>query len=208
MPSGTHAAPKRCGARKSKGGLCEQPRGWGTDHPGSGRCRYHGGASPNGRKAANKERALTFARGALGAELAGTPLDALEQSVRLAAGIVDYYRHEIADATLQTVDRDEAKRDAARRRIGELVGPYTEAVKLQKDVAKAATDAGVAERRQVLAERAAAMLGAAFEDALADVAADVLPAALRSAIVARFVRALAVLEATSDPEPLALVAGG
>lgn len=38
-----------CGARKKtgpkKGEPCEKTAGWGTDHPGSGKCRLHGGAS-------------------------------------------------------------------------------------------------------------------------------------------------------------------
>lgn len=201
------AVVRYCGANRTRtAGTCGKPAGWGTDHVGFGQCRYHGGTTPNGRKFANRQKALTFARGALGAEVGGTPLDALEQSVRLAAGIVDYYRHEIADATVDAASSDEADREAARRRIGELVGPYTEAVKLQKDVAKAATDAGVAERRQVLAERAAALLGAAFEDALAEVASDLLDAAARAAIVRVFAQRLAVLE-TLEPEPLALPSG-
>lgn len=35
-----------CGARKrSNGEPCQLPAGWGTDHPGEGRCKLHGGAS-------------------------------------------------------------------------------------------------------------------------------------------------------------------
>jgi len=40
-----------CNARKTDGsGHCGQPAGWGTDHVGHGRCKYHGGDSPNGEK--------------------------------------------------------------------------------------------------------------------------------------------------------------
>ena len=35
-----------CGARTRAGTPCQLPAGWGTDHPGSGRCKLHGGASP------------------------------------------------------------------------------------------------------------------------------------------------------------------
>lgn len=36
-----------CGARaRTAGGRpCQRPAGWGTDHPGSGRCKFHGGLS-------------------------------------------------------------------------------------------------------------------------------------------------------------------
>jgi len=41
-------APDRtCNARtRSREGYCGLPAGWGTDHPGHGRCRLHGGATP------------------------------------------------------------------------------------------------------------------------------------------------------------------
>jgi len=32
-----------CGATNNNGGPCELPAGWGTDHVGEGRCKYHGG---------------------------------------------------------------------------------------------------------------------------------------------------------------------
>ena len=35
-----------CGAKKRKGGICGRPAGWGTDHPGEGKCKLHGGATP------------------------------------------------------------------------------------------------------------------------------------------------------------------
>lgn len=40
-------ASEKCGAkRKSDGKPCTQPAGWGTDHFGVGRCRFHGGCTP------------------------------------------------------------------------------------------------------------------------------------------------------------------
>lgn len=33
-----------CGAHKKRGGgICTRPAGWGTQHPGTGRCKLHGG---------------------------------------------------------------------------------------------------------------------------------------------------------------------
>lgn len=34
-----------CGAKNRAGSPCKQPAGWGTDHPGQGRCKLHGGKS-------------------------------------------------------------------------------------------------------------------------------------------------------------------
>src|SRR6056297_3141188 len=36
-----------CGAKTKKDGSpCQKPAGWGTDHPGVGKCKLHGGATP------------------------------------------------------------------------------------------------------------------------------------------------------------------
>lgn len=46
----------KCNARKSDGsGYCQHTAGWGTDHTGHGRCKYHGGDSPSGEKAVLSE---------------------------------------------------------------------------------------------------------------------------------------------------------
>jgi hypothetical protein len=37
-------------AKNRPGGLCTRPAGWGTPHPGTGRCKFHGGCSPGGPK--------------------------------------------------------------------------------------------------------------------------------------------------------------
>ncbi len=43
-----HVKPQ-CGSPKKGGGICTKPAGWRTDHPGEGRCYFHGGASGSGR---------------------------------------------------------------------------------------------------------------------------------------------------------------
>lgn len=40
------AAPKCGRPRKHNMGPCTQPAGWGTNHPGEGACKLHGGCSP------------------------------------------------------------------------------------------------------------------------------------------------------------------
>ena len=37
-----------CRAKTRAGTPCRRPAGWGTDHPGEGRCKLHGGKSPRG----------------------------------------------------------------------------------------------------------------------------------------------------------------
>jgi len=62
---GGEAKPK-CGARKSKGGqhtgeLCKLPAGYKTDHPGYGQCKFHGGATENGKRHAAERLAREIA---------------------------------------------------------------------------------------------------------------------------------------------------
>lgn len=41
----------KCNARKTDGsGYCEHTAGWGTDHTGHGRCKFHGGSTPDQEK--------------------------------------------------------------------------------------------------------------------------------------------------------------
>lgn len=51
-----------CGSDRTKGsGTCQRPAGWGTDHPGEGKCKLHGGV---GQKASTRYQ-LTNASGTL-----------------------------------------------------------------------------------------------------------------------------------------------
>jgi hypothetical protein len=55
-----------CGGKlRRREGTCTQPAGWHTDHPGYGRCSWHGGCASGGVKAAENQRADQQARKAL-----------------------------------------------------------------------------------------------------------------------------------------------
>jgi hypothetical protein len=46
MPADGTTRARYCHARKRQGaGLCTRPAGWGTPHPGIGRCKLHGGSA-------------------------------------------------------------------------------------------------------------------------------------------------------------------
>lgn len=78
-----------CGADRRNGkGPCHLPAGHNTSHEGTGRCSWHGGASPNGTKSAreqelNDQAARELAR--LDVEPVANPL---EELARLAAQTV------------------------------------------------------------------------------------------------------------------------
>lgn len=93
----TRQGPK-CGAvkRDGSGDTCTQAAGWGTDHPGIGGCKLHGGSTTNHRRAARNEQArrdvIEF-----GLELDISPAEALLQEVRRSAGVVAWLGERIRE---------------------------------------------------------------------------------------------------------------
>lgn len=82
-----------CGANKKHGeGKCGHPAGWGTSHPGIGKCKMHGGSTTNHVKAA----ASAEHRQLLGVEIEMNPLDALLMCIRIRAGEVVWLSEEIS----------------------------------------------------------------------------------------------------------------
>ena len=64
-PTSPFKNKRLCGAKTrhnhdKNGGFCQLPAGFGTDHPGEGRCKYHGGATPrnSGRYSRLKKKEL------------------------------------------------------------------------------------------------------------------------------------------------------
>jgi hypothetical protein len=47
-----------CGAKTRSGDACRLPAGWGTDHPGTGRCKLHGGVVLRGSDNPNYRHGL------------------------------------------------------------------------------------------------------------------------------------------------------
>ena len=83
-----------CWGRTKSGGNCKRPKGWGTDHPGFGRCKFHLGSTINGRKAGQLEAASSMAR-LLSAPVATNPYDSIKQLEAEAAGYVEYFRRQV-----------------------------------------------------------------------------------------------------------------
>lgn len=192
MDSGTvmeQRLPGTCGARTKSGTPCKRQRGWGTDHKGYGQCRRHGGNTPDGIKGAARER-MEAEGGNMAMGRRVEPIDALLHVVYATAGRVEWLGRQVA-----AIEAGDMLVDSPR---GMELAAYAKFHGLELDrlarVSKMALDAGVAERRVQMAERTGALIGAAFEDALAEVGTDVLPAEIRALIVRRFVGSLAVIE--------------
>lgn len=168
------ATDGKCGAKTRSGGTCKRSAGWGTDHLGFGNCKWHGGATPNGKKHAARQQAISLA-----AQLAGEidiePHDALLNALARAAAIVQVYARKVAelqDAELAVEHYKERHDDgggyierSSATQLHVWVRAYEEAVDRQARLAKTALDAGVDERRVRIVEQLGEQL-AAFVHAL------------------------------------------
>lgn len=77
-----------------RGELCDRYAGTNTEHPGVGRCRQHGGNTPNGLREGAWAMAHAFARA-----LDCTPWEGLLQAVRIAAGRVAFCEMKLSQVT-------------------------------------------------------------------------------------------------------------
>lgn len=81
-----------CAADKGGGELCQNPAGYGTNHPGIGRCKWHYGSTPSHEHAANKIKIRQIAEEA--AQRRGLPpgtvdpAQVLSEELNRAYGIV------------------------------------------------------------------------------------------------------------------------
>ena len=86
-----------CGGPKRQGeGTCTRPAGWGTPHPGIGRCKLHGGSTPSHVAAAEKVMAEQEAArfGLDMREISGG--EALIREVRRSAAMTDWLAARVA----------------------------------------------------------------------------------------------------------------
>lgn len=202
--TGPEGRDKFCGARKRQGeGTCTRPAGWGTEHPGIGRCKLHGGKTPAQNQQAARVQAerdvVLFA-----ARRDVHPAEALLELVQWKAGEVDYWRGRVREIVATAGDDGDVDLTwgvVREKTGGEDHGTTYEArpnvayVMLQaaeRDLASycaAALRAGVDERRVRLAESTGLMLAGVIQRILArleltesqsELVATVVPAELRA----------------------------
>lgn len=156
-----------CGAKKKQGpGTCTKVAGFGTDHVGTGHCKWHGGSSPGGIEYAAKQQMAIM----------GAPVDDLQPHealifcVRLTAGEVRYCQMKILELSdVDAVVRPETEKTEDYETEDGRMGTHTSttvhkeelnlwvkvrigAVERLARYSKMALDAGVEERRIQLAE--------------------------------------------------------
>lgn len=134
-----------CGAEKSKGGICELAAGYGTDHPGQGRCKHHGGLAPSHTNAVAPLRRQVAT---LAEPIVVTPAQGLAGALHLAAGNLEFVSQKVA-----ALPEDELMKET-------VFGTQPNAwIRLQHELmdrvakyAKMGADVGLAERAQDLQE--------------------------------------------------------
>jgi len=120
---------------------------------GVGRCHRHGGASPNGERAAAKQFVASLAH-----EADVEPLDVLLRTIRLDWGAVQWVTSKILEA--------EEKGDEKTPLVYQ--GLYGAWLDRAAKHAKLALDAGVAERQVAIAEREGELLAGVIKAILGD----------------------------------------
>jgi hypothetical protein len=180
MPTGV--SKNQCGAKKATGsGVCTLNKGYGTVHPGSGRCKWHGGNTATGRTAAAKEAGQNLVKyvDPIGIE----PTEALLQELARTAGHVAYLDQQIAGWKLNTAEEIPPHQEQWMR------VHMVERAHMTK-VAKTALDAGVAERQIRLAEQQGMVLASAIEDILNRLALTPAQSALIPIVVPEVLRGM------------------
>lgn len=82
----------KCGGIKRDGvSKCNLPAGYATKHPGIGRCKYHGGSTPNSLKSALQTEARL-----MGCPIDMNPVEAIIWCIRISAGEVQWLSEQIA----------------------------------------------------------------------------------------------------------------
>jgi hypothetical protein len=137
------------GRTKSRGTPCTLAKGWRTDHAGSGNCRWHGGATPNGKKHAVRE-AATQALTRMGISIEIDPQDALMRLVWEGYGNVAYLRTKVQE--LDAVHGLDHLGDARPSVIVTMYGEWTDRL---ANICKLAISAGIAQKHLDLMERLA-----------------------------------------------------
>lgn len=166
---------KICGAKKRNGEPCGRPRGWGTPHPGFGNCKNHGGCTPNGIKAAEKE-AAGEALAIYGLPRAVDPHSALLEELHRTAGHVAYLAQLIRDLDGDNgLKQFQTSENGTIERASVWIDLYHEERKHFASVAKTCISVGIEERYVKLAEEQADLMAQFARGLLAELGIDVTP---------------------------------
>lgn len=162
---------KKCGAKTRSGGTCGKPAGWGTESR-FGRCRLHGGATPSGKKNAEKQQAEAAV------EFYGLPREidphsALVEELHRTAGHVAFLGTAIREGEIKAEQTPTGKRrkvpfDGAFGGPSLYVALYQQERKHFTEIAKTCIAVGIEERRVQLAEQQGELIASLIRAILTD----------------------------------------
>lgn len=163
---GFHDPRPLCGARLRQGeGNCRKPAGWGTEHPGYGKCRLHGGSTASQTTRANRQRVEAEARSVL-AEIGATSVDdPLAALLRLAGQVVSW--QEATAALVNGLDELRYEDSKGGEQLRSEVQMYERAMDRAANVLSAIARLNIEERLARVSEQQAAAVVAAIEAGLA-----------------------------------------
>lgn len=160
-----------CNAKRKDGTYCRKPKGWGTNHPGYGKCRYHGGSTRNHGIAAAREMAMERMR-TYGGPIEIDPHEALLQEVKRSAGHVKWLgdligkfesHEDLKQYSHAATNRDTKETIFTWERPAVWVQMYQDERQHLAKVCKMALDAGVAEKQVQIAETQGQIMAAGIQ---------------------------------------------
>lgn len=138
------AGHEPCGAKTRSGGPCVQVAGYGTDHVGIGRCKFHGGSTPNHERSAQlilAERACDR----LGIPIETDGVQALTNRLWETEGDLAFYRAQVQSLGEDVIDTETGPAGAHKQVPHAMIVLYHEAEERNAKIAAACIKAGIEE---------------------------------------------------------------
>ncbi len=159
----------RCGAKTRAGTPCAARRGWGTNHVGFGKCRLHGGTSPSGTVAGQRQAAAA-AVVSYGLSREIDPHSALLEELHRTAGHVAWLGMKVGELKEHKMSGPVGGGQGGYPSIEPhiWIRLYQEERRHLASVAKDCVKVGIEERRVHLAERQGEMIAEVLRGVLAD----------------------------------------
>lgn len=141
---------------------CLMVKGWGTEHSGTGNCRFHGGGSPNGAKHAQGEVAAAAVAKLGLPKGTGDPFVLLETATRYSQGMLEA----TAAVLIEVVDK--TRTDISLEAAAKL---HVDAIRQGAQTGHQAVTADVASRQAKISEQMASVVMAALQNGIGAYAA-------------------------------------
>lgn len=190
LPTSFNDDSQWCNARKRQGdGNCHRPAGWGTDHPGVGKCKLHGGMLNGPRIAGKRMLAEKKARAFLHEQGVRPIIDPVGEFIEFAAEVratYEFLRDAVAQISVANFEQlDDKGASQVRGLYQAMERAQDRAGRLLHDVNKL----GLEERMVALSETHAEQIETVFNNTLAasGLTAEV-QAHLRSLLIAELIK--------------------